>query len=62
MHVIIDRNNRVGKYGRLLGSILSNGLQVGDASVRAGFAKPFSQRDEGKIPDIERVFKEGKID
>ena len=54
--VLIDSSNRVGKYGRLLGRILSDGLIVGDELLWRGLALPFERRDEGKIPVLDKVF------
>lgn len=49
--IIIDPKNRVGKWGRILGSILHTGIDVGQEEVFWGLAKPWDQRDEGKIKD-----------
>jgi endonuclease YncB( thermonuclease family) len=54
--IIIDRRNRVGKYGRLLGRVLHAGTIVNDDEIRLGLAKPFSQRYEDQFPDMNRVF------
>jgi len=50
----IDRNQRVGKYGRLLGRVISRGLDMGDAELRLGLVTTFDQRREGQIPDINK--------
>jgi len=50
----IDRNQRVGKYGRLLGRVISRGMDMGDAELRLGLVTTFDQRREGQIPDINR--------
>jgi len=52
----IDIANRVGKYGRLLGVIISNGMNVGDEMIRLGMAKAFGQKKEGEPPDINKTF------
>lgn len=52
----IDSDNRVGKYGRLLGRIIHNGLDMGAASVRLGLAKAFGKKNEGQIPPKDKVF------
>jgi endonuclease YncB( thermonuclease family) len=54
--VLIDPNNRVGKYGRLLGKILHNGLDVGDEMLRAGRVVPFGSKNEGLPDDINKTF------
>ncbi len=37
----IDNNNRVGKWGRLLGEIILDGLNINDLSILLGYAKEF---------------------
>ena len=56
VQIIIDPNNRVGKYGRLLGKVISRGLDIGEAEVRLGYAQPFGKKNEGKIPSLGKVF------
>jgi len=48
--VSIDSNNRVGKYGRLLGNVLFQGLDIGEEELHLGLAVPFGTKNEGKIP------------
>lgn len=50
----IDGENRVGKYGRLLGNIIANGMNVNNESIRAGMATEFKNRNEGKLPNINK--------
>jgi len=50
----IDKNQRVGKFGRLLGSVNSLGMDLGETMVRLGLATPFDQKDEGTLPNIEK--------
>ncbi len=50
----INRNNRVGKFGRLIGRILHNGLDMGTVMLQMDLVKPFNRRDEGKIPEINK--------
>lgn len=52
----IDRNHRVDKYGRLLGRIRHRGLDMGEMLIATGHAKPFEQKDEGKIPPLNKIF------
>ena len=52
--IIMNRRNRVGKFGRLLGKIRSGGLDMGDALIRLDLASPFGRRGEGEIPNINR--------
>jgi len=50
--ITIDSDNRVGKYGRLLGRVISRGLDMGDTELRLGLAKEFGAKNEGEIPDV----------
>lgn len=52
--VKINRNNRVGKFGRLLGRLLSGGVDINEESIRSGHAVPFSQRKELQFPDFSK--------
>lgn len=53
----IDRNNRVDKYGRLLGSVIADGMDVGEEELRQGLVIPFERRDEGKLPELHKIFR-----
>ena len=52
--VLINSENRVGKYGRLLGEIISNGMNINNELIRVGKAVPFTRRNEGKLPNINK--------
>ena len=56
--VSIDRSNRVGTFGRLLGNIIHSGMNVNEDSVRMGWATPFDQKNEGKIENINTLLEE----
>jgi len=58
VEVKIDFNNRVEKYGRLLGDLVFGGLNVGEMSVQLGYSFPFERRREGDIPDLNKVLAE----
>jgi endonuclease YncB( thermonuclease family) len=53
--IIIDKGNRVDKFGRLIGTVVSNGLPLNQVEVMQGRATPFWQQDEGEIPAIPDV-------
>lgn len=53
----IDKTQRVGKYGRLLAKIISLGMDMGDTMMRIGLATSFDERDEGKVPDINKTLR-----
>ena len=54
VQVRIDKNNRVDKYGRLLGRIYFNGLDIGQTMLYLGLVRSFSRRYEGQLPDINK--------
>lgn len=54
VRIIIDRKNRVGKYGRLLGRVISRGMDMGDAELRLGLATEFERRREGQLPNMDK--------
>ena len=49
--IIIDPDNRVEKWGRLLGEVLQGGQDVGQEEIMLGLATTWEQRKEGKIPE-----------
>ena len=52
VEVIINKQNRVGKYGRLLGQIRHNGFDVGEQMKQDGFAVAVWQEQIG-IKDLQ---------
>ncbi len=54
VEVEIDPNNRVEKWGRLLGKIIIGGIDIGEESVNQGFSVRFEERIEGTIPDFDK--------
>lgn len=50
----IDFNNRVGKFGRIIGEVNWRGINMNDDLVRNGQATPFGQRREGLLPIIDK--------
>ena len=53
--VKINRMNRVGKYGRLIGDLVIGGLSVSDLLLMFGYAWPFASRLEGEIPNLDKT-------
>jgi len=47
--IIINPENRVEKWGRILGNIMQGGLDVGEEEIFTGLVRPWAQRNEGKI-------------
>jgi len=58
--VKIDKNNRVGKYGRLLGRIIWNGIDMNQELLWNNLVKPFDQRFEAQLPDLNRDMRPDK--
>ena len=56
----INRDNRVGKYGRLLGKLFSRGMDVGETELRLGLAVPFGQKNEGQPEPLDKMFRVSK--
>lgn len=54
VEVIIDKKDRVGKWGRILGVIMHQGMNVNQESINLGFAVPFTERKTGRLPDLEK--------
>ena len=55
VNIIINRKNRVDKYGRLLGDIIADGMNVGDEELRQGLAIPFTRRREAELPNLGKM-------
>lgn len=55
VEIRIDKKNRVGKFGRLLGEVIHAGINMNKASIREGWAVPFERSREGLIPKIEKI-------
>lgn len=45
IYVKIDKNNRVGKFGRIIGEILLFGVNINYQSLAEGLSLPFGQED-----------------
>lgn len=54
VQILINRKNRVDKYGRLLGKVFFRGMDIGQEEIYLGLAKPFNRRYEGELPIIEK--------
>jgi len=52
VEVLINKKNRVDKYGRLIGEIIWGGFNMGEESVRSGNARIFGKEIDGSIPDF----------
>ena len=56
VQIMINTRNRVDKYGRLLGKIFNRGMDIGDEMLRLGLVTPFTQRREGELPNLDKMF------
>lgn len=54
VRILINKLNRVDKFGRLLGHVFFNGVNLNEESIRLGHATPFERRGEGLIPDFNK--------
>lgn len=59
--IIIDPTERVGKWGRLLGIVMLDGINVNEESIIWGMATSFEARHEGQIPDLNKELDNIKI-
>lgn len=53
----INRNQRVGKFGRILGNVIWGGMSMNQQSIAEGFSTTFEGKKEGKIPRIDEIIK-----
>ena len=56
VQIKINRKERVGKYGRLLGKVISRGMDMGEAELSMGLAVPFGKKNEGEPPKLDKMF------
>jgi endonuclease YncB( thermonuclease family) len=56
VRITINRNNRVDKYGRLLGKVLHAGLDIGEEELRLGLCTTFENRRETEFPKLDKMF------
>ena len=57
VNILVDKKQRVGKWGRILGIIMHKGINVNEESMRTGRATSFEERDVGQLPDLNKMFK-----
>ncbi len=55
VYIEIDKEQRVGKWGRLLGRVIYAGMDVGEEQIYLGLVKPFEERGE-EIKNLEKIF------
>ena len=54
VEILIDRSNRVDKWGRLVGDVMIGGEKMQDTELRLGLATTFERRNEGEIPPLSK--------
>lgn len=48
--IMIDPNNKVEKWGRLLGTVIHDGMDVAEEEITLGLARSWEDKDAGVIP------------
>ena len=56
VQILINPQNRVDKYGRLLGRVFHMGQDVGDEMLRMRLVTTFENRRESEFPDLNKMF------
>ncbi len=56
IQVIINPQNRVGKYGRLLGKVVNRGMDLGQEMLNLGLVKIFGTKKEGEPEPLSKIF------
>ena len=54
VEIKINPNNRVEKWGRLLGEIISEGFNINDESILTGHARDFNEKPIKTVPDFNK--------
>ncbi len=58
VRIIMDRDFRVGKFGRLLGRLMHNGLDMAELMLGLNLVTKFEDKNQGTIPNIEKMLGE----
>jgi len=61
VEIIVDPQNRVGKFGRLIGEIIAGGLNINEASMRENSSEAFGARGFNLFPDFNLELEEFKL-
>jgi micrococcal nuclease len=59
--IVIDPNNRVEKWGRLLATIFIDGINVNQATIDAGYAVLWENRDKNQFVSIDKQLEGAEI-
>lgn len=61
VQILINKKNRVGKWGRLIGEVLHRGVNINEESVRQHKSIEFSQRSLNPLEDFSKELKKFEI-
>jgi len=61
VEILINKANRVDKWGRLLGRVFFNGNDVGEEEIVNGLAIPWSNRNDGRMNAFENQLKGAEV-
>lgn len=59
--IVVDPNNRVGKYGRLIGEVFSGGQSVSDEMLSLGIVSEFGMKNEGQIENFNVLMERSSV-
>lgn len=54
IEILIDKRNRVDKWGRLLGHVFHRGMDTGTEMMHLGLVTSWEARNEGQLPIINK--------
>jgi len=57
VEILVNPKIRVGKWGRILGTIIHHGININELSIQEGRATTFEARDEAKLPNINKMLR-----
>lgn len=60
VNILINKKNRVDKWGRLLGKVFFKGEDLGETMLQLRLVTSFDKRNEGKIPNINKMLRISK--
>ena len=58
VEIIIDKKTRVGKWGRIIGRIISFGIDVNNEMINSGYAIKFENRETQLFPSFNSLIGE----
>jgi endonuclease YncB( thermonuclease family) len=58
VRVLIDRKNRVGKFGRLIGTVIHRGVDLNEVMLSLGIVSSFGSKNEGEVRNLNYFLRE----